>query len=361
MAKRRIKYKNVVAAFLIFVVILVAIVVGCSVIYKNNLKSVKTESNQVEFVVEKGQTYQSLSYSLEKEGLIKSAFFYKIYIKLNPPKALQAGNYMLDQNMSVEEIIKVLEKGSNYNPDIIKITFREGLSIPQIAELIEEKTNNKKEDFYKVLKDTNYIDTLITKYWFLTDDIKNKKLYYPLEGYLYPNTYEFVNKDVSVKTIIESMLNSMESNLKPLKQEIDNNNYSIHEIITLSSMIQSEGNNISDFKKMASVFLTRLEKRMKLQSCASAYYGDKKIMGKDEFGDAYLKKNNYNTYVVSSLPIGPISNPGLEAIKAVLNPSDTDYLYFASDKNMKVYFSKTLAEHNKTVNELKKAGNWYGS
>lgn len=361
MAKRRIKYKNVVAAFLMFVVIFIATVFGCVVVYNNNLKAVNKDSKKIEFTVEKGETYQSLGASLEKKGLIKSSFFYKIYIKLNPPKSLQAGNYILNQNMNVEEIIKVLEKGSNYNPDIIKITFREGLSIPQMAELIEKKTNNKKEDFYKVLKDTNYIDTLITKYWFLREDIKNKKLYYPLEGYLYPNTYEYVNKDVSIKTIIESMLNSMESNLKPLKQEINNSKYSIHEIITLSSMIQSEGNNISDFKKMASVFLTRLEKKMKLQSCASAYYGNKKIMGKDDFGDSYLKTNNYNTYVVSSLPIGPISNPGLDAIKAVLNPSDTDYLYFASDKNMKVYFSKTLAEHNKTVNELKKAGNWYGS
>ena len=126
-------------------------------------------------------------------------------------------------------------------------------------------------------------------------------------------------------------------------------------------MIQSEGNNVADFEKMASVFLTRLNKKMKLQSCASAYYGDKKIMGVDEFGDSYLKKNNYNTYVIAALPVGPISNPGKDAIAAVLNPSDSDYLYFASDKNMKVYFSKTYAEHESTVAKLKKAGNWYGS
>lgn len=361
MAKRRVKYKNIVAAFLIFVIILVAILVSCIWYYKSNLKPVKTEDNKIEFIVEKGSTYQSLSTSLEEKGLIRSSLMYKIYIKLNNPASLQAGTYMLNQNMSVEEIINTLEKGSNYNPDVIRITFKEGLVVPKVAELIEQKTNHTKEEFYKVLKDTNYIDTLITKYWFLTDDIKNKKLYYPLEGYLYPNTYEYINKDVSIKTIIESMLDSMEKNLNPYKEEILKSKYSIHEIITLSSMIQSEGNNISDFKKMASVFLTRLDKKMKLQSCASAYYGAKKIMGKDEFGDAYLKTNNYNTYVVNALPIGPISSPGIDAIEAVLNPSDTDYLYFASDKNMKVYFSKTLAEHNKTVNELKKAGNWYGS
>ena len=118
---------------------------------------------------------------------------------------------------------------------------------------------------------------------------------------------------------------------------------------------------MDDFKKMASVFLTRLDKGMKLQSCASAYYGDKKIMGVDEFGTSYQKANAYNTYVIPGLPVAAISNPGKDAIEAVLNASNTDYLYFASDKSMKVYFSKTYAEHQKTVAQLKKAGNWYGS
>lgn len=126
-------------------------------------------------------------------------------------------------------------------------------------------------------------------------------------------------------------------------------------------MIQSEGNNVDDFKNMASVFLTRLSKSMKLQSCASAYYGDKKVMGIDAFGDSYLKSNSYNTYVIAGLPVGPISSPGLDAIKAVLEPAKSNYLYFASDKNKKVYFSENYAQHQKTVNELKSAGNWYGS
>ena len=361
MAKRKVKYKNVVAAFFIFVFLLLMILVSCIWFYQSNLKAVSKESKKIELKVEKGSTYQSLSTTLEEKGLIRSSLMYKIYIKLNNPTSLQAGSYMLDQNMSVEEIISNLEKGSNYNPDVIKITFKEGLVVPKVAEIIEKNTNHKKEEVYKLLKDTTYLNKLIDKYWFLTDDIKNSKLYYSLEGYLYPNTYEYLNKDVKIETIIESMLDSMEANLKDDKEAILKSKYSIHEIITLASMIQSEGNNTADFKKMASVFLTRLDKKMKLQSCASAYYGDKKIMGVDAFSDSYLKKNNYNTYVINALPVGPISNPGLDAIQSVLNPSDTDYLYFASDKNMKVYFSKTYEEHAKTVAQLKKSGNWYGS
>ena len=361
MAKRKVKYKNVVAAFFIFVFLLLMILVSCIWFYQSNLKAVSKESKKIELKVEKGSTYQSLSTILEEKGLIRSSLMYKIYIKFNHPTSLQAGSYMLYQNMSVEEIISNLEKGSNYNPDVIKITFKEGLVVPKVAEIIEKNTNHKKEEVYKLLKDTTYLNKLIDKYWFLTDDIKNSKLYYSLEGYLYPNTYEYLNKDVKIETIIESMLDSMEVNLKDDKEAILKSKYSIHEIITLASMIQSEGNNTADFKKMASVFLTRLDKKMQLQSCASAYYGDKKIMGVDAFLDSYLKKNNYNTYVIDALPVGPISNPGLDAIQSVLNPSYTDYLYFASDKNMKVYFSKTYEEHAKTVAQLKKSGNWYGS
>lgn len=358
MKKRKIRYTRV---FLLFFFVVLIGVVGCVWFYNSNLKSVSTENKEVVFKVEKGSTYQALSAKLKKDNLIRSELVYKIYLKVNEVSPLQAGTYKLNQNMSIEEILTTLGKGSNYNPDVIRVTFKEGLVISKVADVIEKNTNNTKEEFYKVMKDTTYIDSLIKKYWFLTDDIKNRNIYYPLEGYLYPNTYEFLNKNVSVKTIVESMLNSMEKNLAPYKAKIEASKYSVHEIITLASMIQSEGNNVADFKKMASVFLTRLDKKMKLQSCASAYYGDKKVMGVDAFGNSYQKTNAYNTYVISALPVGAISSPGIAAIDAVLNPSDTDYLYFASDKNMKVYFSKTYSEHQKTVSELKKAGNWYGS
>lgn len=303
----------------------------------------------------------SLSSSLKKSDLIQSEFAYKLYLKMHKVEGLQAGTYKLNKNMSVEQIVTVLGSGNTENPDAIRITFPEGFIVSKVAKRISENTNHTEEEFYKVITNQVYLKELIGKYWFLTDSILNKEIYYALEGYLYPNTYEFMNKDVKIETIIESMLDSMEENLKPYKEEIEKSTYSIHEIITLASMIQSEGNNIEDFKKMASVFLTRLSKKMKLQSCASAYYGDKKVMGKDNFGDSYLKTNSYNTYVIAGLPVGPISSPGIDAIKAVLEPEKSNYLYFASDKNKKVYFSKTYQEHQKTINQLKSAGNWYGS
>lgn len=350
---------SIVAGILVFVSALV-IIVSCT-IYKINIGKVSNNSELKEFEVTTGQTFSTIGDELKQQNLIKSEFFYKLYIKLYQVEGLEAGKYLLSEDMGVKKIVDTLKEGSTYNPDTITITFREGMQMRQIAEVIAENTNHEEEEVLSLAKDETYIRSLMEKYSFLPEDILDTSIYYPLEGYLFPDTYQFINADVSIQDIFETMLKQMDKKLKMVEKDIKNSDYSIHEIMTLASMIQSEGNNSSDFAKMASVFLTRLDKGMKLQSCASAYYGDHKIMGRDDFGTSYSKKNPYNTYVVNAIPAGPISNPGIEAIKAVLHPSDSEYLYFASDKNMKVYFSKTLAEHESTIAQLKKAGNWYGS
>lgn len=350
---------SIVAGTLV-VVIAIMIIASCT-IYKINIGKVSNNSELIEFEVKAGQTFSTIGANLKEKNLIKSEFFYKLYVKLYQVDGLEAGKYLLSENMGVKKIIDVLKEGSTYNPDAITITFREGLNMQQMASVIAENTNHTKEEVLELAKDTEFIDTMIRKYWFLNDTIKEDEIYYPLEGYLFPDTYQFLNRDVTVQDIFTKMLDQMDKKLETVREDIEQSEYSLHEIVTLASMIQSEGNNVSDFENMASVFLTRLDKNMKLQSCASAYYGDHKIMGKDAFGDSYLKDNDYNTYVVDGIPVGPISNPGMDAIQSVLHPADSDYLYFASDKNMKVYFSKTLKEHESTIAQLREAGNWYGS
>lgn len=352
------KFVNLARLLIIFSA---SIIIVCCLTYNYNTGAVSKDDSIKIFTVEENETFLTLATSLKEANLIRSEFFYKLYVKLNNITDLKAGIYELNETMSVKDITELLIEGTIYNPDVVKITFPEGKQMKQMAEIISNNTNNTEESVLDLAKNKTYIKTLIEKYWFLTDDILDSDIYYPLEGYLFPDTYEFVNKDVSVETIFETMLNQMDKKLSVVKDKLQQEKYSIHEIITLSSMIQSEGNNVDDFKKMASIFLTRLKKGMQLQSCASAYYGDHKIMGRDEFKDSYLKKNPYNTYVVKSIPAGPISNPGMAAIEAVLDPSDEGYLYFASDKNMKVYFSKTINEHESIIAQLKKAGNWYGS
>jgi len=215
---------------------------------------------------------------------------------------------------------------------------------------------------FEVLNDKEYIDSLIENYWFLTDEIKHPNVYYPLEGYLFPNTYTFEDKNVSVKEIFKKMLDEMDMRLSKYKTDIDNSNYSVHELITLASIAELEGITIEDRKDIIGVFLNRIKKSMKLDSDVTTYYALKVDMGERDLSDKEF--NTYNAYntrgpnMNGKIPVGPVSNPSKDAIESAIYPNSHNYEYFVADKNRKVYFTKTINEHDKKVNELKKAGLW---
>ena len=199
----------------VFIILVSLIILGSAailLIYKNGISKVSNDSTIKEFVVEKGSTYTSISKDLKKQNLIKSELMYKVFIKLNKPSGLEAGKYNLSENMNVREIVKTLSNGSNSKADTVKITFKEGKNMRYIATLIASNTNNTEEDVFNLLKDKEYIDSLVSQYWFLTDDIKKEEIYYPLEGYLFPDTYEFLT-DATVKDIFKVMLDQTNNKL----------------------------------------------------------------------------------------------------------------------------------------------------
>lgn len=318
-----------------------------------------SKSNKLVTISIKGSGSQ-IAQELKANNLIKSVDFFKLYLKINRINDLKAGVYEIRTNMNLFEIISLLQKGNNYNEDEITITFKEGINMSQIATIIANNTLNSSDDVMNLLKDKTYLQTLIDQYWFLDKDILNKEIYYPLEGYLFPETYRFINKNVSVKDIFAKMLQQMEKELNEYKTIIQDSEYSIHEILTLASIIEKEGKE-NDFKNISSVFHNRLAKGKKLESCATTYYG----MGLD-FNDTGIANsemianiNPYNTYKISALPVGPIAMPSRKAIEASLNPNKTEYLYFLSDSSHKSYFFKTYKEHQLKQKELKKEGKWY--
>ena len=140
--------------------------------YNFELSAVSKDSEPVVVEIKPG-SIASIGETLYDNKLIRSVFIYKIYVKLNKINDLKASTYELNRNMNLKEIVSTLEKGNAYNPDEIRITFKEGLNVRKIARLIEENTNNKYDDFINLMADPEYIDTLINKYWFLTDSIKN--------------------------------------------------------------------------------------------------------------------------------------------------------------------------------------------
>ena len=347
---------------IIFIGIIILLVVGVVTFYKLNLKAVSSSSIEVEFEVPKGSTYYTIIPKLKSEGLIRNELCFKIYVKLNKAKDLQAGTYKLNKNMSVKEIISVFDKGNTYNPDAITITFKEGKHMRYIAEVIATNTNNYYDDVMNLLKDTDYLNELINTYWFIDESILNKDIYYALEGYLYPETYEFNNKDVTIKEIFKTMLDEMGTKLEPYKNDIENSKYSIHELLTLASIVELEGKVKDDRKEIAGVFYNRLNSRMTLGSDVTTYYAVKKEMTDPLYKTEVDSVNAYNTRsssMAGKLPVGPICNPSIESIEAVIKPSNNDYYYFVADKNGKAYFSKTYSEHLATINNLKNSGMWY--
>lgn len=350
--------------FLVLILSILAILIlGSCIFYNLGLRAVSSDSSEVEFMVDSGSTYYSVISKLKSEGLIRNELCFKLYIKFNKVNNIDAGTYKLNKNMSVSEIVKVFSKGNNYNPDAIVITFREGKNMRNIATTISKYTNNTEEDVFNLLKDQEYLDTLVNEYWFVEDVVKNADIYYSLEGYLYPNTYEFNNKDVTVKEIFKVMLDEMDKKLTAYKTDLLSNKYSIHEILTLASIVELEGAKSDDRAGIAGVFFNRLKDNWSLGSDVTTYYAAKiEMSDRDLYQYEIDDENNYNTrsnYLAGKLPIGPICNPSIESIKAVLYPETNDYYYFVSDVNGKTYFSKTYQEHLSTRSDLIEAGLWY--
>lgn len=352
--------KKIVVIQKVLITFLAVTIVFCCLTYKYNLSAVSKKSNIVELEITENQTFSSISTILKENNLIRSEFFYKLYVKLMKPTGLQVGTYELNQNMNVEDIVKILSSGASAKA--VTITFKEGINMRKVISLITENTDITEQEILDKLSDQEYLKRLIDKYWFLNDDILDEEIYYSLEGYLYPNTYQIAEHD-SIEDIFNAMLDEMDNKLSPYQNEINKSNYTIHEILTLASIVELEGSNSDDRNGVAGVFLNRLNARWSLGSDVTTYYGAKIDMSERDLYqseiNAYNAYNTRNAKMAGILPVGPICNPSIESIAAVLNPTNHNYYYFVADKTGKTYFTKTSNEHIKIINQLKSENLWY--
>ena len=329
----------------ISIVVIIGVLIGT---YFYGLTSVSKESEKVVFTINKGSNTKEVINNLYEAKLLKSKIASMIYVKLNKSIMIQAGTYELDRNFNTKEILKVLS-GGNVIRDTIKVRFTEGKRIVDFVKVINEKFGYSEEEIYNTLNNQEYLNSLIKKYDFLTNDILNSDIYYPLEGYLFPDTYEYYKTD-SIETIIEKML-------AKTKNVLDNNNASssdktIHELLTIASIIENESVLDEDRSVVSQVIYKRLSMNMSLGMDVTTYYGVKKTLGETLTSSDLASDNAYNTRRTDfiGLPVGPISNPSEKAIIAALNPSDTDYLYFYADiKTGKLHFAKTYSEFQKLI------------
>lgn len=355
--------KPIIIGIVSCVVALVVIFLSLIVYYIVMLAPVNKKGEEVEVNIEEGSIASTIGQLLKKKDLIKSELVFKIYLSLNKIDGLKAGDYLLNKNMSVEDISRILVEGPEKTQTTVNITFLEGKNMRWLSKQISEKTTNSEQDVFDVLNDNNYINSLIEKYWFVTEDIKNKEIYYPLEGYLFPDTYNFINNKISVQEIFTTMLDQMEKVLNPFKTEIQNSGLSVHKLLTVASIVELEASKQEDRSGVASVIYNRLKYNMAIGSDVTVYYAVKVDMSERELKQSELNiVNGYNTRgpnMGGKLPVGPICMVGKDTIEAALHPEKSEYLYFVADKDGKIYFAKNNQDHNKNISYLKQNGLWY--
>lgn len=311
----------------------------------------KNDKKLVQVEVPSGSSNRQIGDILEEGEVIRDGMVFNFYTKFKNLTNFQAGYYQFSPNMTLDQISKELQQGGSAEPldDASKLTVPEGYDVDKIASLVAKKTDFKKEDFIKVMKDDKFFDQLKAQYPDLLTDASNAKdVRYRLEGYLFPATYN-VHKNRSLEDLVTQMVDTTNQILTPYYSQIKEKGLNVQEVMTLASLVEKEGVTQSDRKKIAQVFFNRIEAQMPLQSDISILYalGEHKevVTIKDTEVDS-----PYNLYTNTGFGPGPFDNPSQEAILAVLDPTENDYIYYVADISTgKVYYAKTYEEHMELV------------
>ena len=341
------------AVLLTFIIVMALACCGIGLWYIGETKPTGTESEEVTVAVEEGETSESLFKKLEEDGLIRSVEAAKLCARIRGSADLYAGTFVLNKGMSTEQILEHLANPDNSVLTYNVITVPEGTWAKQIADILAENyPEYTAQDFLDLWNDADYIKTLSETYSFLNPEIlNNEQFFVKLEGYLFPETY-YMDKDLTSDEITRTFLNQFQTVYDKYKDQIEASGMSLEEVLTLASIVQFESGDPAVMPDIARVFLNRLDQDMPLQSSVTVCYAlyDKYSSAKDCETNPDVE-SPYNTYLHNGLPIGPILNPGEEAIKAVLEPADNDYLYFVADihGDGSVHFARTWEEHEANV------------
>jgi len=316
--------------FFILVIVSAAMVTDLW-LYANRATSENNDTVLLE--VNAGQPFKITTDNLYTQGLIKSPFRFNLIARFKGyDKKLQAGEYLLTGSMTPLDILEKLKKGE---VRLYKLTIPEGFNIYQIAELIEEAGFANKTDFIEAATDAAFARQKL-----LDADT--------FEGYLFPDTY-FFPKNISIQKIITTMVDRFWSVFRPeWKKQAQVYGFTVHQVVTLASIIEKETGAPFERPIISSVFHNRLKKKMRLESDPTVIYGIK------DFDGNLTRKHlttptPYNTYRLKGLPAGPIANPGQASLEAAFFPTDTAYIYFVSKKDKTHQFSTNLIDHNKAV------------
>ena len=364
------KKKSRLKGFLVTVLVLL-ILLGAGGFFglryaESALQPVDPSSKQYMTVqIPDGSNAQEIGSTLEKSGVIKNGLVFTLYVKYKNYNELKSGYYNLQKSMSVEDVIKELQKGGTPEPQevtLASLTIPEGYTLEQIAQTVGQLQGNFKEPltaeaFLAKVQDENFIAQEVTKYPNLLESLptKDSGVRYRLEGYLFPATYT-IKENTTVESLIDEMLAAMDKNLSSHYATIKEKNLTVNELLTIASLVEKEGAKTEDRKLIAGVFYNRLNLGMPLQSNIAILYAEGKLgqnisLADDAAIDTSID-SPYNDYTKVGLMPGPVDSPSLDAIESSINQTKSDYLYFVANvQDGKVYYATTLEEHDRNVQE----------
>lgn len=328
------------------------------------LDAKSTEYIQVE--IPSGSGNKLIGKILEESGVIKSGQVFNYYVKFKNYTNFQSGFYNFQKSMSLDDIAAKLQEGGTPEPErpaLGKVLIPEGYTLEQIAKAVtlnantadkKDKTPFTEKEFMSIVQDEAFIAKMVEKFPGLLGSLPSaSEVRYQLEGYLFPATYSYY-EETTLENIVEQMLAAMDVNLSPYYSSIANNGMTVNQVLSLASLVEKEGATDDDRKLIAGVFYNRLNQGMPLQSNIAILYamgklGQATTLLEDATIDTGIA-SPFNIYVNPGLMPGPVDSPSLSAIKATIDPQQSNYLYFVADVTTgAVYYAENYDEHSANV------------
>lgn len=342
----------------------IVLIVGSIFFYQWGTGAVSSQDEEVIVQVKPGANASTILNTLNESGLVNNTLCGKIFLKLNTYDHIQANTYIFNKNMSLSKMYSIMSNPEEQYILKSKLTIKEGNTIPQVAEAFAKILKVPSKEVIKQWADEDYLNSLIKEYWFIEDVILDDQLMYPLEGYLYPETYFVTDEKPTLESMTKLALDMMDKKLTPYKEDIQKMGWSVHEFLSFASVVEREsGTDETDRPTIAGVFLNRLKKGMKLQSDITVNYAWQRT-GVDVSIKHTQIDSPYNTYKYVGLPVGPISTIPEETMDNCIHYTKSDYLYFVAIKDKDnpsqsvVIYTKSYDEHLKEVKKAKDAGLW---
>ena len=349
-ARPKKKKKKRGCGCLVLLILVLAILVGAGGYYTLGLRPVDPTSDEKVIVeIPNGSGASAIVDILDEAGLVKNKFCAKVNSRIGGYNSLQANTYVFSPSMAFNEIMKVINTGDFEYVSKESIEVKDGARLQQVAEAMAEQLPFTAEEILAKWSDQQYLSELIDRYWFLTDEILDKDIMYPLEGYLYADTYFVTTDNSDIEGFTEMCLDRMDEELSERRPAIDASGFTVHQLLTLTSIVTKEA-TADDQAGVAGVFINRLDQGMSLGSDVTVCY----IFQEDrvDLKVSQLESTNpYNTRKYAGLPPGPICQVVGDAIDATLNYEKHDYLFFIADEQGIVRYSTDEAGHESNIDE----------